>query len=57
MINTSRLELAREPMVWWPLAAALLMMFFWCYRRIYLQTVCAMALIQGLTRNGSLHKL
>lgn len=28
MINTSRLELAREPMVWWPLAAALLMMFF-----------------------------
>lgn len=27
MINTSRLELAREPMVWWPLLAALLLMF------------------------------
>jgi peptide/nickel transport system permease protein len=27
MINTSRLELAREPMVWWPLLAALLFMF------------------------------
>ena len=28
MINTSRLELAREPVVWWPLLAALSMMFF-----------------------------
>ena len=28
MINTSRLELAREPMVWWPLLAALVAMFF-----------------------------
>lgn len=28
MINTSRLELAREPMVWWPLCSALFMMFF-----------------------------
>ena len=28
IINTSRLELAREPMVWWPLFAALLVMFF-----------------------------
>lgn len=28
MINTSRLELAREPIVWWPLLAALLVMFF-----------------------------
>lgn len=28
MINTSRLELAREPMVWWPLLAALVFMFF-----------------------------
>ncbi|PIZ03885.1 MAG: peptide ABC transporter permease [Gammaproteobacteria bacterium CG_4_10_14_0_8_um_filter_38_16] len=28
MINTSRLELAREPIVWWPLCAALVMMFF-----------------------------
>lgn len=28
MINTSRLELAREPAVWWPLCAALVMMFF-----------------------------
>jgi len=28
MINTSRLELAREPMVWWPLLAALIVMFF-----------------------------
>ena len=28
MINTSRLELAREPMVWWPLCAALFSMFF-----------------------------
>jgi len=28
MINTSRLELAREPMVWWPLLSALSMMFF-----------------------------
>lgn len=28
MINTARLELAREPMVWWPLLSALLMMFF-----------------------------
>lgn len=28
MINTSRLELAREPMVWWPLLAALIFMFF-----------------------------
>lgn len=27
MINTSRLELAREPMVWWPLLAALIFMF------------------------------
>ena len=27
MINTSRLELAREPTVWWPLFAALLFMF------------------------------
>lgn len=27
MINTSRLELAREPMVWWPLLAALVFMF------------------------------
>jgi len=27
MINSSRLELAREPMVWWPLAAAMLLMF------------------------------
>lgn len=28
MINTSRLELAREPIVWWPLLAALVAMFF-----------------------------
>lgn len=28
IINTSRLELAREPMVWWPLLAALVVMFF-----------------------------
>ena len=28
MINTSRLELARDPIVWWPLTAALSMMFF-----------------------------
>jgi len=28
MINTSRLELAREPVVWWPLFAALVTMFF-----------------------------
>ncbi len=28
MINSSRLELAREPMVWWPLGGALLFMFF-----------------------------
>lgn len=28
MINTSRLELAREPVVWWPLLAALSTMFF-----------------------------
>ncbi len=28
MINTSRLELAREPVVWWPLLAALIAMFF-----------------------------
>lgn len=27
MINSSRLELAREPIVWWPLLAALLFMF------------------------------
>ncbi|PHQ78095.1 MAG: peptide ABC transporter permease [Coxiella sp. (in: Bacteria)] len=27
MINASRLELAREPIVWWPLAAALILMF------------------------------
>lgn len=27
MINSSRLELAREPVVWWPLLAALLFMF------------------------------
>lgn len=27
MINSSRLELAREPMVWWPLLAALIFMF------------------------------
>lgn len=27
MINTSRLELAREPIVWWPLLAALSVMF------------------------------
>lgn len=27
IINSSRLELAREPMVWWPLLAALLFMF------------------------------
>ncbi len=27
MINTSRLELAREPAVWWPLLAALIAMF------------------------------
>ena len=27
MINSSRLELAREPMVWWPLAAAMVFMF------------------------------
>lgn len=27
MINASRLELAREPMVWWPLLAALILMF------------------------------
>lgn len=27
MINSSRLELAREPLVWWPLFAALLSMF------------------------------
>lgn len=27
MINTSRLELAREPVVWWPLLAALIPMF------------------------------
>lgn len=27
MINTSRLELAREPIVWWPLLAALIPMF------------------------------
>jgi peptide/nickel transport system permease protein len=28
MINSSRLELAREPIVWWPLLAALVLMFF-----------------------------
>ncbi len=28
IINTSRLELAREPIVWWPLLAALVVMFF-----------------------------
>lgn len=28
MINTSRMELARQPAVWWPLAAALTLMFF-----------------------------
>lgn len=28
MINTSRLELARDPLVWWPLASALIFMFF-----------------------------
>lgn len=28
MINTSRLELARDPVVWWPLCAALVLMFF-----------------------------
>ncbi|MBS0351926.1 MAG: ABC transporter permease, partial [Proteobacteria bacterium] len=27
MINSSRLELAREPLVWWPLIAALISMF------------------------------
>ena len=27
MINSSRLELAREPIVWWPLIAALILMF------------------------------
>jgi peptide/nickel transport system permease protein len=27
MINSSRLELAREPIVWWPLSAALIAMF------------------------------
>ncbi len=27
MINSSRLEMAREPMVWWSLAAAFLFMF------------------------------
>ena len=27
MINSSRLELAREPVVWWPLLAALSFMF------------------------------
>lgn len=27
MINASRLELAREPIVWWPLLAALILMF------------------------------
>ena len=27
MINSSRLELAREPAVWWPLLAALIFMF------------------------------
>ncbi len=27
MINTARLELAREPIVWWPLVAALIFMF------------------------------
>ncbi len=27
MINSARLELAREPMVWWPLAAAFVFMF------------------------------
>ncbi len=28
MINSSRLELAREPIVWWPLLSALIFMFF-----------------------------
>lgn len=27
MINSARLELAREPMVWWPLVSAIMMMF------------------------------
>src|SRR5690606_28263563 len=27
MINSSRLELAREPLLWWPLVAALILMF------------------------------
>ncbi len=27
MINSTRLELAREPVVWWPLLAALLFIF------------------------------
>jgi peptide/nickel transport system permease protein len=27
MINSARLELAREPLVWWPLAAAFVFMF------------------------------
>jgi peptide/nickel transport system permease protein len=27
MINTARLEMAREPMVWWTLAAAFAFMF------------------------------
>jgi len=27
MINSARLELAREPVVWWPLASAFMFMF------------------------------
>ena len=43
MINNARMELAREPMVWWSLAAAFMLhVRRWCWRPTCSPTPCAM---------------
>ena len=42
MINTARLEMAREPMVWWSLARRSHSCSSWCWRPICSPTRCAM---------------
>ena len=51
MINTARLELARDPIVWWNLSAAFCFhVLGWCYRRICSGMPSAMPWIRGCGR-------
>jgi len=47
MINAARLEMGREPMVWWALAAAFASCWHWCWRQTCSPTRCAMRSIRA----------